>query len=219
MHHVPRTALTLTSVLAMAVAPGALSAQSGGAAVDAETARQVERIHTATAAFKEFDAAVVAGYSANGGGCVANPPEGVMGYHHVNQSLLDDRLEVDLPSRVRQDADRYPVMNALAHGLFRRFAFDLRSAPLPSQTIGKQFFGPPRLSPHLGIRLGWPTHRIHLDPKVPTHGQWRPRPAVQRRSGGRPGRSRSDPEVSHGAGRARTHHHGAAPRRDRDPRG
>jgi hypothetical protein len=76
------------------ISPAAKTQTTGfGEAID----RDVERIRAATAAFKALDSAVAAGYSRNGGGCVANPPQGAMGYHHVNESLLDDRIEVERP--------------------------------------------------------------------------------------------------------------------------
>lgn len=57
----------------------------------------VERIRAATERFKDLDSAVAAGYSESGGGCVDNPPVGAMGYHHMNDGLMDDRLEVERP--------------------------------------------------------------------------------------------------------------------------
>jgi len=64
-----------------------------GQAVD----QDLVRIRAATAAFKSLDRAVAAGYRRDGGRCVENPPQGAMGYHHQNDGLLDDRLEVERP--------------------------------------------------------------------------------------------------------------------------
>jgi hypothetical protein len=168
MHHVPGTALALTFVLVMAVAPGALSAQSSGAAVDAATARQVERIRTATVAFKELDAAVVAGYSANGGGCVANPPEGVMGYHHVNQSLLDDRLEVESPEMLVYE--RVPDGEYRLNGVEYIVPFSARAATAEPPTVMGQ-----QLKPAPGLELWYLHVWVWLDNPSGLFADWNPR--------------------------------------------
>ena len=64
-----------------------------GEAVD----RDVARVRAATAAFKSLDKAVAAGYQRDVTQCVDNLPAGAMGYHHQNNSLLDDRIEVERP--------------------------------------------------------------------------------------------------------------------------
>jgi hypothetical protein len=74
---------------ALLVAAGPVTAQ----AVD----RDVETIRKATEAFKSLDAAVAAGYARDVTHCIDNPPHGAMGYHHLNRSLLDDRIELERP--------------------------------------------------------------------------------------------------------------------------
>jgi hypothetical protein len=59
--------------------------------------RDLERIRTATAAFKSLDAAVAAGYQRNVPQCIAHPTLGGMGYHHTNDALRDDKLDLDHP--------------------------------------------------------------------------------------------------------------------------
>jgi hypothetical protein len=59
--------------------------------------RDVEKARKATEAFKDLDKAAAAGYERNVPNCVANPPQGAMGFHHGNNALLDDRLQVDKP--------------------------------------------------------------------------------------------------------------------------
>jgi len=59
--------------------------------------RDLERIRNATAAFKSLDAAVAAGYQRNVPQCIAHPTLGGMGYHHTNDALLDDKLDLDHP--------------------------------------------------------------------------------------------------------------------------
>ena len=61
------------------------------------TDRDLERIRNATAAFKSLDAAVAAGYQRNVPQCIAHPTLGGMGYHHTNDALLDDKLDLDHP--------------------------------------------------------------------------------------------------------------------------
>jgi len=59
--------------------------------------RDLDRIRTATAAFKSLDAAVAAGYQRDVKQCIAHPTLGGMGYHHANDALLDDKLDLDHP--------------------------------------------------------------------------------------------------------------------------
>jgi hypothetical protein len=67
--------------------------QASGTPVD----RDLERIRRATVAFKSLDAAVAAGYQRNVTQCIAHPTLGGMGYHHTNDALLDDKLDLDHP--------------------------------------------------------------------------------------------------------------------------
>lgn len=59
--------------------------------------RDVARVREATASFKSLDAAVKKGYARDVPVCLASPPEGGMGYHHQNDDLLDDRIELERP--------------------------------------------------------------------------------------------------------------------------
>ncbi|MFW6079268.1 MAG: hypothetical protein ACODAE_06590 [Gemmatimonadota bacterium] len=86
-----------TAAACAAQDPANRSSADESMGVDEEVARDIERIRTATAAFRSLDSAVAAGYSRDGGACLDNPPEGAMGYHHVNEALLDDRIEVERP--------------------------------------------------------------------------------------------------------------------------
>jgi hypothetical protein len=65
--------------------------------VELDLASEVERIRDATAAFRDLDEAVAAGYPRAVSRCIERPPEGGMGYHHQNPALLDARLEVERP--------------------------------------------------------------------------------------------------------------------------
>ena len=56
--------------------------------------RDVARARAATVRFKVAENAIAAGYPA-ASNCVANPPQGGMGYHFQNESLLDTKLDVE----------------------------------------------------------------------------------------------------------------------------
>jgi hypothetical protein len=58
--------------------------------------RDVARARAATERFKASDAAVAAGYPRYTE-CVANPPQGAMGFHFQNDGLLDASLDVEKP--------------------------------------------------------------------------------------------------------------------------
>lgn len=78
-------------------ADGAREADALGRQPNQTIERDVARIRAVTEPFKSLDTAVAAGYARNGGECVDNPPEGAMGYHHQNTSLLDDEVDVERP--------------------------------------------------------------------------------------------------------------------------
>ena len=58
--------------------------------------RDVARARSATARFRNAEAAAAAGYPATTH-CVENQPEGAMGLHYGNQSLQDATLDVEKP--------------------------------------------------------------------------------------------------------------------------
>jgi hypothetical protein len=58
--------------------------------------RDVARARAATERFKAAEKAVAAGYPANEH-CIENQPQGGMGYHYQNNSLLDVTLDVERP--------------------------------------------------------------------------------------------------------------------------
>lgn len=59
--------------------------------------RDIARVREATEAFRSLDAAASAGYARSVAQCIAHPEQGAMGYHHTNDALLDDVLEVERP--------------------------------------------------------------------------------------------------------------------------
>jgi hypothetical protein len=58
--------------------------------------RDIARVRAATEQFKVADVAIAAGYPRHTE-CVANPPQGGMGFHFQNNALLDATLEVERP--------------------------------------------------------------------------------------------------------------------------
>lgn len=82
-HHRPDVAAGATPVTAAYLTPNVADA--------------LDRARAATARFASLDSAVAAGYPRQVAECLANPPLGTMGFHHMNRALLDDRLEVERP--------------------------------------------------------------------------------------------------------------------------
>jgi hypothetical protein len=72
--------------------------------------RDVARARAATVRFKLAENAIAAGYPA-ASNCVANPPQGGMGYHFQNESLLDTKLDVEKPEIL--------VYEKMANGSFK----------------------------------------------------------------------------------------------------
>ena len=54
-------------------------------------------LRNATSPFHQLDAAVAAGYAGNVKDCLVHEHHGAMGFHHVNPSFVDAKLEVDKP--------------------------------------------------------------------------------------------------------------------------
>jgi hypothetical protein len=132
-----------------------------------EVSRDVERVRAATAAFRSLDAAVAAGYSRKGGGCVQHQPHGAMGYHHINESLLDDRIEIDRPEML--------VYERLADGTYRLngveyiVPFSVRPATAEPPTVMGQSLKP---APSLQI---WYRHVwVWLDNPSGLFADWNP---------------------------------------------
>jgi hypothetical protein len=118
-HRLPRDArprlggaLTFAALVALAMGctPGATAeepradppaerAAPASAAPDdyAEIERAVERIRAATARFKWIDSAFAEGYPRDVPHCMANPPEGGMGYHFIHPTLMDAEIELERP--------------------------------------------------------------------------------------------------------------------------
>ena len=75
---------------------GSAAVQEKAAAPD-PVADGLRELLRATAAFRTLDSAVAAGYPRTVAEFLIHEHHGAMGYHHVNRSLLDDKVEVGKP--------------------------------------------------------------------------------------------------------------------------
>ncbi|MGQ0562210.1 MAG: hypothetical protein ACT443_10085 [Gemmatimonadota bacterium] len=67
------------------------------AGYDANVADGISRLRAATRAFHVLDSAVTAGYAREVAECLVHEHHGAMGYHHVNRTYVDAKLEVERP--------------------------------------------------------------------------------------------------------------------------
>lgn len=70
---------------------------SPSATVDAATQRDLDRLRKATQAYRDIAAARAAGFPSGTPKCLSHPTAGVMGYHYVDQRVVDDKLELERP--------------------------------------------------------------------------------------------------------------------------
>jgi hypothetical protein len=56
----------------------------------------LRRLRAASAPYRQFDAAIAAGY-ARTADCIADEHHGAMGYHHVNREYIDGKLDLAKP--------------------------------------------------------------------------------------------------------------------------
>jgi hypothetical protein len=66
-------------------------------AQDPQVVNGLARLRAATEAFKNLDSAVAAGYARTVPDCLVHEQHGAMGYHHVNRSLADAKVDVEHP--------------------------------------------------------------------------------------------------------------------------
>jgi hypothetical protein len=92
----PLRIITVILLLAIAVGPTAATRASSQAELDA--------LRAATERFKSVEAAMQAGYE-RFMDCFDNQPVGGMGYHYVNGSLLDLKVEALAPEAMVYEAD------------------------------------------------------------------------------------------------------------------
>jgi hypothetical protein len=112
-------ALTLPLVVTACGHGGATSAgltplpSLAGAGPEVEVG--VSRLRAATAAFRNLDKAVAAGYARDAKQCVEHPPMGAMGFHHTNATYVDQRIEIEHPEILTYERDpdgRYSLTGA-----------------------------------------------------------------------------------------------------------
>jgi hypothetical protein len=84
---------------------------SSAASVAMDLDAAISQIRAATASFRDLEQAVAAGYSRDGGGCVDNPAQGAMGYHHQNAALMDDVLDIEQPEILTYEGRLTAVTN------------------------------------------------------------------------------------------------------------
>jgi len=80
-----------------------------------EVQEGITQLREATAPYRDFDAAVAAGYARDVTQCLAHPPHGAMGFHHVNRGYVDNRIEVERPEILtyeREAGGRYALTGA-----------------------------------------------------------------------------------------------------------
>jgi hypothetical protein len=107
--------------------------------------RDVARARAATARFRSLDEAEAAGYPRAVSQCLANPPEGGMGYHHIHPTLLDDTIEVEHPEILvyaRTDDGEYELV-----GIEYAVPLSARSEDDPPMVMGQAL----KPAPSLGI--------------------------------------------------------------------
>jgi len=97
MTRLPSALLTIFS--AAVLASGCVHTPAGTTAmVDPGVSRDLERVRSATRAFRDTAAAHAAGYPIGTmQPCLSNPSAGGMGHHYVNRALIDDRVDLEHP--------------------------------------------------------------------------------------------------------------------------
>ena len=105
------------STVALLVGCAGASHHQANAAPASEAGADIVRIRKATRPFQSLDRAVKAGYAAQVNACIAHPRHGVMGFHHANRALLDDKLEIDHPEILVYErmADSSYVLNGVEY--------------------------------------------------------------------------------------------------------
>jgi hypothetical protein len=98
-----------------AAAPAPSTSMPSMAGIGPEVRQDVMRLRDATARFHDLDTAVTAGYARDVEQCIAHPPHGAMGFHHVNRGHVDARIEVERPEILtyeRQSDGRHALTGA-----------------------------------------------------------------------------------------------------------
>lgn len=171
-HNMPRAAFFAAAVLSATLGPGIFDGLRAAVlpAGQQSIEQDLERVRKATEPFKSLDKAVAAGYSRDGGNCLEHQPHGAMGYHHSNQALLDDRIEVERPEIL--------VYERLRNGRYRlngvEYIVPFSARPEtaePPTVMGQQ------LKPHRGLQIWYLHVWIWTDNPSGLFADWNPRVA------------------------------------------
>jgi hypothetical protein len=144
----------------------------------------------ATAAFQDVESAEAAGYtsSIDALGCFQDPAKGGMGVHYINQSLMDDKVDVTTPEALvyEMDADG-EITGLVAHEYIvpigawhhqrppRLFGVDFHQHPtLPLWVLHTWLW---KDNPR-GLFQDWNPAVRQCPPGVPIFGQDLPKPAA-----------------------------------------
>lgn len=88
---------TLVVVLVSALASDAAAQAAQSGAANVAVARAVDSLRAGTRRFQSIDSAVAAGYPRDVPDCLVHEHHGAMGYHHLNRSLSDAKVETERP--------------------------------------------------------------------------------------------------------------------------
>jgi hypothetical protein len=98
-HRLARISVPFAVLCAMGCVHAAHSAPASAALVNGDdpvVADGLRQLRAATAPYKQFAAAVAAGYSPTAA-CIVDAHHGAMGYHHVNPDYIDAKLDLARP--------------------------------------------------------------------------------------------------------------------------
>jgi hypothetical protein len=91
-------ASVLSAFAALVVATAAVAQSPALAGSSPEVTAGLARLRTATRPFRtSLDSAVAVGYARNVPDCLVHEHHGAMGYHHVNASYADAKVDVEKP--------------------------------------------------------------------------------------------------------------------------
>jgi hypothetical protein len=95
-------AVMASTVLGISACAGR-SSSSITSGYDVQVAGDVSRLRAATQSYRTLDSAVAAGYPREVADCIIHAHHGAMGYHHLNRSYVDAKLDVERPEMLLYD--------------------------------------------------------------------------------------------------------------------
>lgn len=115
--------------------PSVLASQSG---LDAPVNKDLATLRQVTAAFRRFDVASAAGWSAKITSCMDDPGLGGMGFHYGNVGLIDGSVRVDEPELLLYEPEKNGQLRLVAVEYIIPYTFHPRSGEAPV-LFGQQF--------------------------------------------------------------------------------